>query len=1204
MRPKVPASIEPAVPGQIVCGHDILSLVEGGAQFQPFRYPEYDPGSLRLVSVAALLRPGIPAIKITEWRNLYLEENPTLTINRPTYAAISHVWKATEVVTRLSANRPFDIDIGNGELYHASWLGLIQAATAARKLDCHYLWLDLLCVHQFAADDKRLQVQNMSKIYKNAKAVLVMFGGCAAVQGIEHHSSWIERAWTLQESTTNKDTYALIDMSAFPQFETQKICTIASVGVNIERLEDGIGLVELQELLKVDIHQPLGWISYPGQSEQDSNWCSLLIKCFGDSSRAIRTLRIVFDGINSDGSEHEAIVKSAAWSCIWMRTSTKPQDMVFSLMHLLGVELTVDYNRSLEDLFIELVQRSSETPVWLTIAPDVEVTVDSGLIPMLPHFRPNSLPIYHTGLSEKPAFKCLIDIDCMTTCRDIIVHSKIGSNRFELCGTVMDVMRISEEFTVVTTGVQRRNISFPTPNGAFHSQCTIFRDIGEIAMVAGQLWKKSTAPDVLCDIWIIFLNRSDSRGWKKVGQGILTIREREKELLSKLKRRHVEVGTTIESSVCDCWPGKKKGQFNFPCRLTALSVMTPSEKPNTKRSLSPFSETEDIRSKRPRTHVEQQSSILDEKDRQCLKDLRTTDPRDDKARIEKNKGGLLEDSYRWILENADFRQWHDNQQSRLLWIKGDPGKGKTMLLCGIINELKTSTVKTDLLSFFFCEGTDVRINNATAVLRGLIYMLVDQQPSLIRYIREKYDRAGKALFEDVNAWVALCGIFANILQDPSLKNTYLIIDALDECRTEDLPQLLDFIVQMSSAFPHVKWVVSSRNWRNIEEQLETAEQKVRLSLELNATSISAAVSTYIRHKVLWLARLKNYDDETRDAVQDHLSSNANDTFLWVALVCQNLAQIPRLNTRTKLNEFPAGLDPLYRRMMEQVCNSDNANLCKWILAIITVVYRPITLKELTSFVEMPGIASNDLESLTEIIGLSGSFLTLRESTVHFVHQSAKDFLLEKASDEIFVSGVGDVHYTIFSRSLEVMSRTLRRDMYGLCAPGFPIGKVEQPDPDPLAAAGYSCIYWVDHLCDWDSSKSVKYRDDIQDRGAVDKFLRQKYLYWLEALSLLRSVSEGVLSMEKLEGLLQVSLKSIVLSRKRSNITLGKSRGITIDRLSPRCSPIYSLLQVGNREHSSPDIHISTRLQSGSQPDERIIQAGGARMDYNQAGYAR
>ena len=74
-----------------------------------------------------------------------------------------------------------------------------------------------------------------------------------------------------------------------------------------------------------------------------------------------------------------------------------------------------------------------------------------------------------------------------------------------------------------------------------------------------------------------------------------------------------------------------------------------------------------------------------------------------------------------------------------------------MLICGIIDELGKSSVETGLLSFFFCQSTDLRINNATAVLRGLIYLLVDQQPSLIPHVQKKYDHAGKALFEDENA---------------------------------------------------------------------------------------------------------------------------------------------------------------------------------------------------------------------------------------------------------------------------------------------------------------------------------------------------------------------------------------------------------------------------------------------------------------------
>lgn len=77
----------------------------------------------------------------------------------------------------------------------------------------------------------------------------------------------------------------------------------------------------------------------------------------------------------------------------------------------------------------------------------------------------------------------------------------------------------------------------------------------------------------------------------------------------------------------------------------------------------------------------------------CLQDLRPTDPRYDKKRIEETKGGLLVDSYSWVLDNDTFQQWRKDSRSRLLWMKGDPGKGKTMLLCGIINELQKAVKK-------------------------------------------------------------------------------------------------------------------------------------------------------------------------------------------------------------------------------------------------------------------------------------------------------------------------------------------------------------------------------------------------------------------------------------------------------------------------------------------------------------------------------
>jgi Cdc6-like AAA superfamily ATPase len=148
---------------------------------------------------------------------------------------------------------------------------------------------------------------------------------------------------------------------------------------------------------------------------------------------------------------------------------------------------------------------------------------------------------------------------------------------------------------------------------------------------------------------------------------------------------------------------------------------------------------------------------------ECTRDLHITDPRRDKERIEESKGGLLEELCHWVFQNPDFLYWRNDPHSRLLWIKGDPGKGKTMLLCGIINKLSKSSTKTTLFLYFFCQATDSRINNATAVLRGLLFMLISQQPALISHLQMKHDQIGKALFEDANAWFVLCEIFMDIL---------------------------------------------------------------------------------------------------------------------------------------------------------------------------------------------------------------------------------------------------------------------------------------------------------------------------------------------------------------------------------------------------------------------------------------------------------
>jgi hypothetical protein len=529
-------------------------------------------------------------------------------------------------------------------------------------------------------------------------------------------------------------------------------------------------------------------------------------------------------------------------------------------------------------------------------------------------------------------------------------------------------------------------------------------------------------------------------------------------------------------------------------------------------------------------HHSPNDKMREDEDAKCLANLRTTDPRHDKARIEATKGGLFKNSYRWILHHKDFQQWRDDESSRLLWIKGDPGKGKTMLLCGIVDELSSKTQLEDqeantLLSYFFCQATDSRINSATAVLRGLIYLVIEQQPLLLSHVQKKYKHGGEALFKDVNAWTAVLDIFLSILEDASLGRTYIVVDALDECIT-DLLKLLDFINTKSALFSYIKWIVSSCNWPDIEECLNSTAQQTRLCLELNEKSISAAVSAYIKHQVENLAQKRKYNAVTREAVQHYLSFNSNNTFLWVALVCQNLEKVSLRNILFRLSEFLPGLDSLYKRMMEQIHHLDDVydiNFCHRILAILLLIYRPVTLAKLGSFVKSPeNNPPADAEVIQKAIGICGSFLTVRDSHIYFIHQSAKDYLSDKEASAIFPLGSANTYSVIFSQLLQAMSATLRRNIYNLYPPGLLVNEIEVPDPDPLKAIRYSCIHWVDHLCDVHNNDGQSQDQVDHECQAVSLFLRKYFLCWLEALGLMGGIKDGILGIGKLEHLLRVS----------------------------------------------------------------------------------
>jgi hypothetical protein len=534
---------------------------------------------------------------------------------------------------------------------------------------------------------------------------------------------------------------------------------------------------------------------------------------------------------------------------------------------------------------------------------------------------------------------------------------------------------------------------------------------------------------------------------------------------------------------------------------------------------------------------------------QCLRDLLVTDPREDRVRIEGDKDKLLRDCYAWILDDVSFQRWRTQDESRLLWIKGDPGKGKTMMTMGVIAELskgggasetprtmskilaklklnsrqKTTRVSQQcLLTYFFCQSTRPELNNAVSVLRGLLYLLVMQREELMRHIQRRYETVGRQLFEGPNAVYALREMLTDVLNDAALPPTYLLVDALDEC-TSGLSELLQVITNNLKQQSQAKWLVTSRKVLEIERHLQPDSLGVKVNLEVKANHVSRAVAAFVDYKVQQLAAVQRYDPTLHEQVQRQLSDKAEGTFLWVSLVCKELEGVPLYRTQEVLQALPPGLDPLYDRMMTQIEAQDprTAGYCTSILRAVTLAFRPLGAPELATAAGLPHKHFGSMQAVLDVINHCGSFLTLREGIVSFIHLSAKDYFMVGNGRHVFNGTSEEEHRQITDRLLERMDETLQRDVCGLQKPGAYIHDAsvkERIKNSSLPRVAYACEFWVRHI----EGSGQGCRRLVVDGGKVHSFLQKTLLHWLEAMSLLGKVPEAILALQELEAVLEVS----------------------------------------------------------------------------------
>lgn len=502
-------------------------------------------------------------------------------------------------------------------------------------------------------------------------------------------------------------------------------------------------------------------------------------------------------------------------------------------------------------------------------------------------------------------------------------------------------------------------------------------------------------------------------------------------------------------------------------------------------------------------------SAFEDRDRASIQALFVTDPADDMQMIANKKDRLLETTDTWMLNDTTYRRWLSDACSRVLWLHGDPGKGKTMLSIALIDELTKRSQVTDkglslALVYFFCDSQDDRRGSASLILRGIIYQMLCRYPGLTMYLNSEYEKQREKLFSSPNSIQTLWRIFHSIIRHSDVQEIYIVIDALDECSIESLEILLvllepyvdapeDGLVQDDQdSGCRIKWLLTSRNELRISQPLTGC---LDISLEENATHVNNAVFNFIDVKVKQLTRTKHYDEALRNLVEKTLREKAEGTFLWVALACRELSKpsVLSVNTEEVLLELPAGITPLYTRIMDQILTSSDERstvYIKSILGSMVVALRPFTLPELAVAAGLPRQYHDKLHVLEEYVQQCGSMVTIRKRQAHFVHLSAKIYLQQaqfihlSARTHLLENGRGGLmsqdlrteHRNVAVHCFEYVCDALRRFMSDKPTISSRKGSSSDTlrvDKDKITWLEYPMLFWTDH--------ARHASDDIADR---------------------------------------------------------------------------------------------------------------------------
>ncbi len=171
----------------------------------------------------------------------------------------------------------------------------------------------------------------------------------------------------------------------------------------------------------------------------------------------------------------------------------------------------------------------------------------------------------------------------------------------------------------------------------------------------------------------------------------------------------------------------------------------------------------------------------------------------------------------WILDDPTFKSWLAGQDG-VLWCRGIPGAGKTVLTSIIIDHLvKFFETENVGVAWIYLNYREKDLQTIENIFASLLRQLIQQGGSVTEAM---ITSIGVSWREGKPSLAAYKNMLQKALQQYS--KTIIVIDALDESRSQDLRK--DLVSELRNLRPTISLLITSRPLRDIHDILGDARQ--------------------------------------------------------------------------------------------------------------------------------------------------------------------------------------------------------------------------------------------------------------------------------------------------------------------------------------------------------------------------------------------